>query len=417
MSLFRPEALTAQRRRLFGSVAIQQPVRFAVMTSVLAGIAVASLTYAGLARFPRKETVEGRIAPKHGLVRISTAESGGVLAELKVGVGDAVRPGQTLAILSAERYAPQGSLGDQQRQQILVRLDELNIQVADVKARADLEAERLRSRAAALTADAKRLEDSSLYQRRQLSLAQRQLANIAPLVEKGFVSGIERDRREQVVLDYERSVSDLARQIELQRTEARDARSQLDLLANATSSELSRLRSARATIDQALAEQQAQGAIVLRAPVSGVVASIGSNVGQPVSPGDIVLTLAPEGALLGELLIPTKAAGHIEPGQRVRLMVEAFPFQKFGFLEGTIQEVARAPALPNYEMTTPAAAAAAGPSYRMLVAIDPRSLRDHESYGRLAPGMTLKADIVIARETALELLLRPIAAARARQLN
>jgi membrane fusion protein len=416
LSLFRAEALEAQRRHLFGRVAIQQPVRFSVLTAVLAGIATVSLAYAGLAKFPQKETVAGHIVPASGLIDIATADAAGRLSALNVVIGDHVVAGQSLAMLSLDRYAPQGNLGEQQMRQTQARLDEVAIQTADAQAKAALEAERLRDKVRSLSDDADRLQGDVENLRRQLALAERQLVNIEPLVDKGFVSVIERDRREQVVLDYKRSLSDALRQIASQRSEARDAGAQLRLLKTSASSEASQLRSAKAGLDQALAEQEAQSAIVLKTPVAGTVAGINSRPGQFVAPGSSVVTIAPAGTLVAELMIPTSAAGHVEAGQSVRLMVDAFPFQKFGFLRGRIVEISRAP-VPTSELSIQPGQPAPSPSYRLRVAIDPVSLDQHESHGRLSPGMTIKADIVTGRETGLGLIFKPVIGARARQLE
>jgi membrane fusion protein len=416
LSLFRVEALEAQRRHLFGSVAIQQPVRFSVLTAALAGIGVICLAYAGFATFPQKETVSGRVVPESGLIDIATADAAGRLSALNVEIGDSVAAGQTLATLSMDRYAPQGSLSEQQMRQTQTRLDEVAIQSADARAKAALEAERLQNKVRSLSDDADRLEDDVANLRRQLALAERQLKNIDPLVAKGFVSVIERDRREQVVLDYQRSLSDVLRQIASQRAEARDSESQLRLLRSSASSEASQLRSAKAGLDQALAEQEAQSAIVLKAPVAGTIAGINSRLGQLVAPGAPIVTIAPAGALVAELMIPTSAAGHVETGQSVRLMVDAFPFQKFGFLRGRIVEVSNAP-VPSSDLPLQPGQLPPSPSYRLRVAIDPVSLAEHESHGRLSPGMTVKADIVTARETGLGLIFKPVIGARARQLE
>ena len=415
MSLFRAEALEAQRRHLFGSVAIQQPVRFSVLTATLAGIAAVCLAYAGFAKFPQKETVFGRVVPASGLVDIA-ADTAGRLSALDVEIGDHVAAGQTLATLSMDRFAPQGSLNEQQKQQMQARLDEVAIQTADAHAKATLEAERLQNKIRSLSEEADRLEGDVANLRRQLALAERQLTNIEPLVAKGYVSVIERDRREQVVLDYQRGLSDALRQIASQRADARDAESQLRLLQSSTSSEASQLRSTKAGLDQALAEQEAQSAVVLKAPVAGTIAGINTRLGQFVLPGSSVVTIAPAGALVAELMIPTSAAGHVETGQSVRVMVDAFPFQKFGFLRGRIVELSKAP-VPASDLPLQPGQAAPSPSYRLRVAIDPASLAKHESQGRLSPGMTIKADIVTARETGLGLIFKPIIGARTRQLE
>ena len=60
------------------------------------------------------------------------------------------------------------------------------------------------------------------------------------------------------------------------------------------------------------------------------------------------MTLLPDGAsLLAELFVPSRAIGFVEPGQRVRLMVDAFPYQRFGTLGGRVETVSQAVLSPN----------------------------------------------------------------------
>ena len=83
-------------------------------------------------------------------------------------------------------------------------------------------------------------------------------------------------------------------------------------------------------------------------PVAGRVAALPVAVGQPVSPGGTVAVVIPEGAKLeAELLAPSRAAGFIRPGQDVRLMLQAFPYQRFGTVKGEIKTISHHRARPD----------------------------------------------------------------------
>ena len=41
------------------------------------------------------------------------------------------------------------------------------------------------------------------------------------------------------------------------------------------------------------------------------------------------------------LLVPTRAIGFVRPGQKVRLLYEAFPFQRFGAYSGHVESVSK----------------------------------------------------------------------------
>jgi membrane fusion protein len=93
--------------------------------------------------------------------------------------------------------------------------------------------------------------------------------------------------------------------------------------------------------------------------------------------------------LQAQLLVPSRPVGFIEPGDRVLLRYQAFPYQKFGHHGGKVIRVSRSAINPE---TT--GAQTTEPYYRVLVALD---RQDITAYGRpepLRPGMVLDADIL-----------------------
>jgi len=96
-------------------------------------------------------------------------------------------------------------------------------------------------------------------------------------------------------------------------------------------------------------------------------------------------------------------------GERVGLMVDAFPFQRFGALSGTITEIGRAPVPISATLLPPGDGDA---RYKVLVKIDPDALRRFQARGDLRPGMALKADILVDRRTLLDLVLDPLRSAK-----
>jgi multidrug efflux pump subunit AcrA (membrane-fusion protein) len=98
MTLFRPEVINAQRRRVYGSVTLHQPAPLVAFTAVaVIGMAVGTV-YLSLGTFAKKETVVGWIAPQAGLAQVA-AMRGGMVAAVAVTQGDYVRRGQTLIVL------------------------------------------------------------------------------------------------------------------------------------------------------------------------------------------------------------------------------------------------------------------------------------------------------------------------------
>jgi membrane fusion protein len=101
-SLFRKEALSAQRSQWLGTVVLasKPTFKFYALFALLSMVAVGLLL--GVGQFSRKVKVNGWLVPQGGMVKIY-AQQPGVIGELKVKDGTLVAKGDPLLVLSAER--------------------------------------------------------------------------------------------------------------------------------------------------------------------------------------------------------------------------------------------------------------------------------------------------------------------------
>jgi membrane fusion protein len=122
--------------------------------------------------------------------------------------------------------------------------------------------------------------------------------------------------------------------------------------------------------------------------------------GMSVAAGEPVLVLLPEGALLqAELWLPSSASGFVNPGQRVNLRYDAFPYQKFGVQRARLEEIADSAVSMQ---------AGAPPLFRALASLEHHHILAFGRAHALRPGMTLSADIVVDERSLLEWLLEPL---------
>jgi hemolysin D len=82
---------------------------------------------------------------------------------------------------------------------------------------------------------------------------------------------------------------------------------------------------------------------VLRAPSAGVVQQMQVHtIGAVVRPADPLLVVVPEGTtLVVEANVLNRDAGFVREGQAVRVKLEAFPFTRYGVVEGRLVFVSR----------------------------------------------------------------------------
>lgn len=125
------------------------------------------------------------------------------------------------------------------------------------------------------------------------------------------------------------------------RSEIAEIRTQMMQLPTEREDRTAELRFRMADLEQRVTEVQRSKSYVLRAPVSGRVSGLQAHVGQVAAADVPLLSIVPQGAELeAQLLVPTRSAGFLGEGQEVRLMYDAFPYQRFGLHSGRVRTVA-----------------------------------------------------------------------------
>src|SRR5271165_6136237 len=121
-SLFRQEAIDAQREKLLGELSTARPVPMWIFTLLAASFATACVVFAFVGEYTRRERVEGFLAGDVGAARILSPQAGTV-TQLLVKEGDEVATGSPIALLKLEHSQSGGgaSTSEQVEQQLLNR--------------------------------------------------------------------------------------------------------------------------------------------------------------------------------------------------------------------------------------------------------------------------------------------------------
>jgi HlyD family secretion protein len=146
----------------------------------------------------------------------------------------------------------------------------------------------------------------------------------------------------------------------------------------------------------------------LRAPQAGVVKDLATHTpGTVVAPGTILLTLVPKDEpLIAEVWVGNADAGFVQPAQKARIKLAAYPFQKYGMLEGKVYHVSA----DAQDKATDGSGAKPfqEAAYRALVHFDSGFLESRGTRLALVPGMLVNAEIHLGTRSVLEYLLSPI---------
>ena len=167
-------------------------------------------------------------------------------------------------------------------------------------------------------------------------------------------------------------------------------------------------------LSQEVAKQtHRQELLELKAPQSGVVKDLATHTsGTVVQPGTVLLTLVPQNETLrAEVWVSNEDIGFVRPGQPVKLKFVAFPFQKYGMAEGTVEHVSADAADPAANNSTPPSNGDGKPMpyvYKALVTMKSMSLETGGERFPLTAGMRTNAEILLGTRTVAEYLLSPV---------
>ncbi|MBK8323213.1 MAG: HlyD family efflux transporter periplasmic adaptor subunit [Betaproteobacteria bacterium] len=405
-SLFRKEAVDAQREKYLGETTLARPIAYWVYTLLAATIAAILLAVAIWGEYTRRERVEGSIALDVGAARVLIPDPGRV-SELLIKEGDEVEAGAVMARITYDRSTAETSAQELASRRALLEREQEQLrelgeqQVAQAKRRAkDLESELAQA-------------DRELrLQETRIRAAREEAARYQKLAAEKFVSDLVAKQKANEVTDQEIKLQTLRRarsQVDRDLAAIRMEEPSIQLRSRGQIDQLARQLS---EIQENLANAEARRETQIKAPVAGTVTNIAVVRGQGVAADAPLATVLPKGSgLHAELLVPSRAIGFINKGQDVVLRYEAFPHERFGQYKGKVIEISRTVWSPGEKLGP---LTVKEPVYRVDVKLDRQSVAALGNEIPLRPGMLVNADILLERRTLLEWLFEPVLQLRGR---
>ena len=412
----------------------------------LFGLLVALLLWSVIGRLDIVAVAEGKLVPQSFLKIVQPAESG-IVREILVREGQAVAEGQVLmrmdALISeADRRTLEADF--YRKTLTLARID-AELGQAEFRAGAaapaglvrEVEAQYRANRAAleaALAEERAKMEKA----RREMAVAQQvrtRLAETLPhyraqdaafekLSKDGFAGPLMASDKRRERIEKEQELATQEHVIESARASiaqsekrlaqiAADHRRQLFAERNEIQGQVDKLVQERAK------QAHRQGLLELKASQAGVVKDIATHTaGTVVQPGTVLLTLVPQDDVLrAEVWVSNQDIGFVRQGQPVKLKLAAFPFQKYGMVEGTVEHVSADAADANTQGQQNGGAergektgsrSAAPLAYRALVALKAMRIEQDGERLPLTAGMQATAEILLGTRSVLEYLLSPV---------
>jgi len=409
--LFRPEALQFQQQnRQWGQVAPLQPLSTKILSWFIAAAVVLVLLFLFVGQYARKETVTGYLTPISGTAKIFASQQG-TIKEIYVKEGQKVEKDQPLLAINTSQIATSGedihasmlaTLGSQR--------DLLEHQIAAEQDRMKSEQARLNALIRGLETEESELRAQIETQNERIRVSSVLVSSVTELRAKALISELEYRQRELAALDNKQKLNALNQQLAARQNQLIENRYSLEQLPTVMGGKIQSFRTELATTEQRITEISGRRAYIIRAPAAGHVSTLQATVGQFADPRRPQMEIIPNDSILqAELFVPARAIGFVRPGQKVRILYEAFPYQQFGTYGGRVYEVSQT-ILTKSDTSVPIELKE--PAYRVKVALD---RLDVDAYGKkmpLAPDTLLRADILLEKRSLMRWFLDPLLSVR-----
>ncbi|MBZ0095189.1 MAG: HlyD family type I secretion periplasmic adaptor subunit [Sulfuricella sp.] len=415
------------------------PVGRAVLTALLI-LLVALILWAMLGKLDIVAVAEGRLVPQSYLKIVQPSESG-IVKEIRVKEGEEVKAGQVLMRMDTLITDADAKSLDMEYRRKRLTLRRIDAELGNRPFRAEagdppplareIEAQ-YRANRAALEAALAEERSRLIKSKHDLSSAEQvriKLTEVLPhyrnqdkafekLARDGFAGTIMASdkKRERIEKEQELKTQDFL--IESTRASIQQSEKKLAQIDSDYRRQLYVERNENQGAADKLAQEVAKQAhkqelLELKASQAAIVKDLATHtVGTVVQPGTVLLTLVPkEETLRAEVWVSNEDIGFVRKGLAVKLKLAAFPFQKYGMVEGTVEHVS-ADSADNNTSNSPGQTDKTGKTptlvYKALVTLKAMHLEMDGERFPLGAGMQASAEILLGRRTVMEYLLSPV---------
>ena len=238
------------------------------------------------------------------------------------------------------------------------------------------------------------------------------------LKQEGYVSELYQLERERDHIEKEQDLK--AQEFTVESLDANLAQAG-KRLAQVTLNYRQQLQSERAATDaqlkkvtEDLAKQHYRNSMIeLTAPQAGVVKDLAVHApGSVVASGSVLLTIVPVGEeMQAEVMVRNLDSGFVRAGQAARVKVVAYPFQKYGMLDGEVVRIstdASEVGGGKLQEEDSEGKASAQSAYRVRIALPSQRIHVDSADLALVSGMQVSAEIKLGDRSVLEYLLAPV---------
>jgi len=364
---------------------------------------------------------QGKLIPSGETAKVHPVELGKI-DRILVKEGETVQAGQVLA-----KFETEVETNEIERLQQLLQIGQLELQQtqtlldkAYLEAQKQAEIAHLQAQAQETVIVQARLGAATNQQilaqlEGDATAQQQRLQRLEPLVTEGAFSREQVFTLEQSLRDRQRSIiesrGNLQKalvevdhlQADLRQKQAEAQQQQL-----ATQQQIRQLQIKLTELQAKTTETQSSLAIAkaklkhqyLYAPIAGVVLSLNVRQrGEVLQPGQTIAEIAPQGKpLVLSTKLPSSEAGFVKVGMPVKIKLDAFPYQDYGVLKGSVLSISH-DSKPDERL---------GQVYRVDVSLSQAVINNKGQLIKVQAGQTGTAEIITKQRRIADVLFDPI---------
>jgi membrane fusion protein, hemolysin D len=137
----------------------------------------------------------------------------------------------------------------------------------------------------------------------------------------------------------------------------------------------------------------------IRAPMRGIVTTGDVKVGEILEQGRPVVEIAQQKGFHFEVAVPSEEVGHLRVGMAARIKLDAYDYQRYGTVGGTVVFISPDSSLPPEQQMA---------AYLVKIKLEAEELGRGDLRGRAKLGMAGQADIVTGQESLLVLFVKKL---------
>ncbi|BCS88127.1 HlyD family type I secretion periplasmic adaptor subunit [Pseudodesulfovibrio sediminis] len=423
----RRKSMHLSQALLLEETGVPRLIRYVILTLTL--VIAAFITWASITQIDEVAMTSGKIIPS-GHVKKVQSEDGGVILDILVREGEAVKRGQdliimdpTISVSNLDQHLVRNASLILRKERLQALIDGRKPDYSNVDPKyAELAGQQTRLHGQKMQsmevtrailnnqinqyeAELKELKNREKTLRQQYQLMKEEYETYESLFKRELIGkteffGIKRQFLQ--VQEYLNQIPVRRIQVREKLTESKNRLVKLkeDALEN-WMAELATIEAESSEVLEVVKRYEMDVfQLSIKAPEDGVVHNLQINSsGEVIKPGETVLELVPMGeSLVAEVQISSRDVGHIQEGQSVTVKLTAYDYARYGGMKGTLTDIS----------PTTIIDAKGRVYYKGIVTLESKHLESGTTKHLILPGMTVQADIKTGEKTLIGYFMKPI---------